>query len=74
MTTTAMAKNAENVPSSQRNTCNFKMVVTSASASSTTTKPMTTGQPRVPRTNLKTKYISTARIKISSAGRHKSWM
>jgi hypothetical protein len=25
------------------------MVVTSASASSTTTKPMTTGQPRVPR-------------------------
>jgi hypothetical protein len=33
----ATAKNAENVPSSQRNTCKSKMVVTSASASNTTT-------------------------------------
>ena len=45
----------EALPSIQRNTFKFRMVVTTASASSTTTKPMTTGQPRVPRTNLKTK-------------------
>jgi hypothetical protein len=43
------------LPSSQRNTCSFSSVVTSASASSTTTKPMTTGQPRVPRKKRKVK-------------------
>ena len=53
MISTATAKNAENVPSSQRNTFKFSSVVTSASTSSTTTKPMTTGQPRVPRTKRK---------------------
>ena len=50
ITRRANAINAENVPSSQRSTCKSSIVVASTSASSTTTKPMTTGQPRVPRT------------------------
>ena len=49
MTSTAMAKNAENVPSNQLSTFNFKSVAARASTSNTTTKPTTTGQPRVPR-------------------------
>ncbi len=55
ITSAPTAMNTDALPSIQRSTFKSSIVVTSASASSTTTKPMTTGQPRVPRTNLKTK-------------------
>ena len=42
--------NSDALSSNQLNTFKSKIVVTAFSASSTTTKPMTTGQPRVPRT------------------------
>ena len=42
--------NTDALPRIQRSTFKSKIVVTAVSASSTTTKPITTGQPRVPRT------------------------
>ena len=46
---TAKAENVEAAVSSQLNTFNFNTAVTANSTTSATTKPMTTGQPRVPR-------------------------
>ena len=53
ITTTAMAKNAETVPSSTCSTFKSKALVSNASDSITTTKPMRMENPRVPRTKVK---------------------
>ena len=50
ITSAPAAMNSDALSSNQLNTFKSKIVVTAFNASSTTTKPMTTGQPRVPRT------------------------
>ena len=53
ITSTAIARPVRNLLNNQSNTRKSSAVVTTVSTSSTSKKPSTIGQPRVPRTNIK---------------------